>query len=269
MNPKISIVTVSYNQGQFIEDNILSVINQNYSNIEHIIIDAGSTDGTLEILKKYEKHLNWVSEPDKGQSDGLNKGFKKASGDIIGWINSDDRLVSGSLDNVASFFKDNPEEIAVVGNINLITEKGDFVRTVLSEPYEYKNMVNQKRGVTQPSTFLKKEVFNKIGYLDESLHYAMDFDLFLRVSSIKTVPYLNMSFADFRLQEQAKSTNGLIHFRKEHIKIARKYNATLFSKGIISDFYVILTNPFREIKWFRNIVRKLKGLPPHDEQKFN
>lgn len=98
---KISIITVSFNQGQFIEDNILSVINQNYSNVEHIIIDAGSTDGTLDILKKYDKHLNWVSEPDKGQSEGLNKGFKKATGEIIGWFNSDDRIPPGTLHKVA------------------------------------------------------------------------------------------------------------------------------------------------------------------------
>lgn len=267
--PKISIVTVSYNQGQFIEDNILSVINQNYPNLEHIIIDAGSTDGTLELLKKYDKHLNWVSEPDNGQSDGLNKGFKKATGEIIGWFNSDDRVAPGALHKVARFFMDNPDEIAVVGDINLINENGDLLRRVISEPYEYNNMINKKRGVTQPSTFLKKMIFGKIGYLNESLHYAMDFDLFLRVSSIRTVPYLKYSLADFRLQPAAKSTNGLINFRKEHIKIARSYNASYLSKGIRSDMYVILSNPFREITWFRNMIRRLKGLEHYDEQKFN
>ena len=90
--PKISIITVSYNQCRYIEDNICSVINQHYPNLEHIIIDAGSTDGTIEILKNYDLHINWISEPDNGQSNGLNKGFKKATGDIIGWFNSDDRI---------------------------------------------------------------------------------------------------------------------------------------------------------------------------------
>lgn len=269
MNPKISIVTVSFNQGQFIEENILSVINQNYANVEHIIIDAGSTDSTLEILKKYDKHLNWVSEPDNGQSDGLNKGFKKATGDIIGWFNSDDRIAPGALDIVAHFFMDNPKEIGVVGNLDLINENGEFIKTVYSEPYEYSNMINEKRGVTQPSTFLKNMVFEKIGYLDESLHYTMDFDFFLRISSIQLIPYLNTTLAEFRLQKEAKSTNGLINFRKEHIKIARRYNASFLSKGIISDFYVVITQPLRQISWVRNIVRKLKGLGKYNEQKFN
>lgn len=267
--PKISIVTVSYNQGQFIEDNIKSVINQNYPNVEHIIIDAGSTDGTLDILKKYDEHLVWTSEPDRGQSHGLNKGFKKATGEIMGWFNSDDRVAPNALHRVAEFFKDNPNEIGVVGNINLVNQKGEFVRKVKGEAYQYTDMVNVKRGVTQPSTFIKTEVFNKIGYLDESLHYTMDFDLFLRVSSIKTIPYINFSLADFRLQSQAKTTNGLAEFRKEHIKIARKYNASYFSKGIRSDLYVILTNPFRKVGWIRDLARKIKGLNPYDEQKFN
>ena len=122
--PKISIITVSYNQGQFIEDNIKSVISQNYPNLEHIIIDAVSTDGTLDVLHKYDKHLNWVSEADRGQSDGLNKGFKKATGDIIGWFNSDDRLPPNALKYVSEFFKNNPEEIAVVGDQKLIDTNG-------------------------------------------------------------------------------------------------------------------------------------------------
>ena len=267
--PKISIVTVSFNQAQFIEDNIRSVINQKYPNLEHIIIDAGSTDGTLEILKKYDEHLNWISEPDNGQTDGLNKGFKKATGEIIGWFNSDDRIPEGALHKVSRFFKENRDEIAVVGNINLINENGNFIRIVYGSSYVYEEMVNYKRSVTQPSTFLKKDIFDKIGYLDESFHYAMDFEFFLRVSSIKTVICINDSLADFRLQQNAKSTNGLLNFRKEHIKIAIKHNASIFSKGIRSDVWVILTQPLREIKWFRKFIRKLKGLEPYDEQKFN
>lgn len=268
MYPKISIVTVSYNQAEFIEDNIKSVIEQNYPNIEHIIIDAGSTDGTLEILKKYDKYLKWTSEPDNGQSDGLNKGFKKASGEIIGWINSDDRLTSGSLHKVANFFQNNLEEVAVVGNLNLISVDGSFIRTINAKPYEYNNMVNIARGITQGSTFFRKGVFDQIGYLDESLHYAMDFELFLRISSIKTVPCINETLADFRIQPEAKTTDGLVDFRKEHLKIARKYKASFFSKGIRSDIYVILSEPMRRQSWIRDFVRRLKGLDSYDSKRF-
>jgi glycosyltransferase involved in cell wall biosynthesis len=267
--PKISIVTVSYNQGKFIEDNIKSVIEQNYPNIEHIVIDAGSTDSTLEILKKYDKHLNWLSEPDKGQTNGLNKGFKKATGDIIGWFNSDDRMPPNTLKYVASFFNKHPTEIGVVGNINLITEEGNYVRTVTGESYKYQMMVNRRRGVTQPSTFFKRIVFDKIGYLDENLDYIMDFDFFLRLSKLKDIPHVNQSLADFRLQKEAKTTNGLVNFRREHIKIARKHSASYFSEGILSDLFVIITDPFRRVKWIRNLIRRLKGVQKYDEQKFN
>ena len=267
--PKISIVTVSFNQGSFIEDNILSVINQNYPNVEHIIIDAGSTDGTLDILKKYDNYLNWTSEPDKGQSDGLNKGFKKATGEIIGWINSDDRLAPDALNKVAKFFFESPYEIALVGNLNLIDVKGNFIRTIQSKSYQYWNMINKDRGVTQPSTFFKKEVFEKIGFLDTNLHYAMDFEFFLRVSSLRDVPYINETLAEFRIQPNAKTTNGLAKFRKEHIKIARKYKASIFSRGILSDLYVIITEPLRRVNSIRNFIRKIKRVEPYNENIFN
>ena len=267
--PKISIVTVSYNQCEFIEDNIKSVIEQNYPNVEHIIIDAGSTDGTLYILKKYDKYLNWISEPDKGQSDGLNKGFKKATGEIIGWINSDDKLTPNSLNTVGEYFRKNEDEIAVVGNLNLIDVKSNLIRTLIGSPYVYKDMLNNRRGVTQGSTFFKKTIFEKIGYLDESLHFAMDFDLFLRISSIKTVPFINTTLAELRIQPNAKTTNGLAKFKKDHIKIALKHNASILSKGLLSDYYVILTQPLRNINWIRNGIRRLKGLKPYNHEIFN
>lgn len=258
--PKISIVTVSFNQGQFIEDNILSVINQNYPNVEHIIIDAGSTDGTVKILIKYDKHLIWTSEPDKGQSDGLNKGFKKATGEIIGWFNSDDRIPPGALHKVARFFIDNPDEIAVVGNQALIDEKGKYIRVVKSSSYSYDYLVNHARGITQNSIFFKKEVFNKVGYLDESVHYAMDRDLFIRISKIKTIPYIPETLGEFRLQDDAKTAKGSFYFAKELIKIRKRYGSNFLSPGMKNDYYIIITEPLRRVKWLRKLVQKLKGV---------
>jgi glycosyltransferase involved in cell wall biosynthesis len=258
--PKISIITVSYNQGQFIEDNILSVINQNYPNLEHIIIDAGSTDDTLHILKKYNKHLNWISEPDKGQSDGLNKGFKKATGDIIGWFNSDDRVTLGALHKVAWFFMEYPDEISVVGDQVIIDEKSNVLKTIKSKPYSFDYLLNYTRGITQNSTFFKRAVFEQTGYLNEDIHYAMDRDLFIRIAKVKTIPYLAESLGDFRLQKDAKTAQGSYFFAKDLIKIRKKYGGHFLSPGNIDSYYLIITEPLRRIGWLRKIIQQLKGV---------
>lgn len=260
MYPKISIVTVSYNQVEFIEENIKSVINQNYPNTEHIIIDAGSTDGTVDILKKYDKHLNWVSETDRGQSDGLNKGFKKASGEIIGWINSDDNLHENSLFIVGEFFKNYPDEFSVVGNQMIINEKGQKIKVIKSHSYTHDYLLNQAKGITQNSTFFKKEVFEKIGYLDESLHYAMDHDFFIRLASLRTIPYLPTTLAQFRIQPNAKTAKGGDKFAKDLIHIRRKYHGNFFSSGNLDSIYIILTQPLREILWLRKLVQSVRGV---------
>jgi glycosyltransferase involved in cell wall biosynthesis len=257
--PKISIVTVSYNQGQFIEDNIQSVINQNYPNIEHIIIDAGSTDGTLELLKKYDKHLNWVSEPDKGQSDGLNKGFKKASGEIIGWFNSDDRIAPGALHKVARFFMENPDEIAVVGDQVIIDEKSNILKTIKSQSYSFDYLLNHAKAITQNSTFFKRIVFGQTEYLNENVHYAMDHDLFIRIAKVKTMPYLAASLGEFRIQKDAKTAQGSYHFAKDLIKIRRTYGGHFLSSSNRDSYYLIITEPLRRIDWLRKMIQKLKG----------
>lgn len=256
-NIRISIVTVSFNQGQFIEDNILSVINQNYPDIEHIIIDAGSTDGTLEILKKYN-HIKWTSEPDKGQSEGLNKGFKKATGEIIGWINSDDRLAEGALKKVACFFNENPDEIAVVGDQAIIDQSGTIIRIIKSQGYTFDFLLNHARGITQNSTFFKREIFKTIGYLNVTVHYAMDRDLFIRISKIKPMPYLAETLGEFRLHDESKTTKGSYYFVKDLIKIRRHYGGGIFNPGNRNDYYIIFTEPLRRIKWLRLFVNRLR-----------
>ena len=260
MKPKISIITVSYNQGQFIEDNILSVINQNYPNIEHIIIDAGSTDGTLDFLKKYDKHLNWISESDKGQSDGLNKGFKKATGDIIGWFNSDDRVAPGALHKVARFFMEHPNEIAVVGDQVIIDENGYVLKTIKSKSYSFDYLLNHAKGITQNSTFFKNEVFKKTGYLNKDIHYAMDRDLFIRIAKVKMIPYLAEPLGEFRIQKDAKTAQGSYYFAKDLIKIRKKYGGHFLSPGNRDSYYLIITEPFRRIGWLRKVIQKLKGI---------
>lgn len=258
--PKISIITVSYNQGKFIEDNILSIINQNYPNVEHIIIDGGSTDNTINILNKYNPYLNWISEADDGQSDGLNKGFKKAIGDIIGWVNSDDKLAPGALEKVSTFFNNNPSEIAVVGDQAIINEDGNIIDVIKSKPYSYDYLLNHARGITQNSTFFKREVFSKTGYLNPSIHYSMDRDLFIRIARLKSIPYLPETLAEFRIQPEAKTSKGSYYFAKDLVKIRRFYGGRFLSPGNLNDLYIIITEPFRRIIWLRKFIQNIKKI---------
>jgi len=133
--PKISIVTPSYNQAEFLERTILSVLNQNYPNLEYIIIDGGSTDGSVEIIKKYEKYLSyWVSEKDRGQAHALNKGFEKATGDLVGWQNSDDIYLPGAFRKVAEVYRNNPNYDVYFGNIYFIDEEDNIIRDLKFSP---------------------------------------------------------------------------------------------------------------------------------------
>ncbi|MCM1532984.1 MAG: glycosyltransferase, partial [Ruminococcus flavefaciens] len=159
----MSVVTVSYNQGHYIKDNIESVLNQDYPNFEHIIIDACSTDNTLDILKSYP-HLNWTSEPDRGQSDGLNKGFKKATGDIIFWINSDDMIAPGAFKAVNEFFENNPDKSVLVGNRVMIDDKGNTITVEHAFPFDLDYLLNSADVyVLQNATVFRKSVLERVG----------------------------------------------------------------------------------------------------------
>jgi glycosyltransferase involved in cell wall biosynthesis len=195
---KISIVTPSFNQGQFIEDAIKSVLLQKYKNFEHIIIDACSTDKTLEVLKKYP-HLNWVSEPDKGQSDALNKGFKKASGEILVWLNADDYLLPGSFERFINFYIANPENDFYYTNFHWVNENRKVLKTI--KPYSrYSYFINSFYGCYIPTSgsFMKKSFFEKAGLLNINFRYKMDTDIFERAGKtnvkFKKLPFIASAF---------------------------------------------------------------------------
>jgi glycosyltransferase involved in cell wall biosynthesis len=257
--PKISIITPSLNQGRYIEQNILSVINQKYACVEHWIIDGGSTDNTLNVIRKYERQLKWISEPDGGQSVAVNKGFVRATGDIIGWVNSDDRLCPDALHKIGRFFLNNPDEIAVVGDQIMIDEHGNRISTVVSEPYNFDYLVNKSKGITQNSIFFKRCVFEQTGYLDESLHYSMDTDFFIRVTMIREIPHVNTPLAEFRKHRRSKTFHGSYNFAKERIRIRRKYKGRVFDVAGRADFYIIFTQPLRQLSWFRMFFNTLRN----------
>ncbi|MCR4432278.1 MAG: glycosyltransferase [Tepidanaerobacteraceae bacterium] len=205
--PKVSIVTPSYNQGQFLEETILSVLNQNYPNLEYIIIDGGSTDNSVEIIKKYADRLEyWVSEPDRGQSDAINKGFHRASGEILHWLNSDDVLVPGALQNVAEYFLKHPEIGCVIGDIEMIDENSNLLFQRKAIPFHFRTALYGACSVPQPSTLFRREAWLKTGDLDVSLQYQMDFEYFLRMAKAGVkFGLLRKPVARFRLHASSKT----------------------------------------------------------------
>jgi len=180
--PLVSVVTPSYNQAQFIEENILSVKSQDYPNIEHIIVDGGSTDETMEILKKYEGtyNLRWVSKPDEGHADAVNKGFAMAKGEIIGWLNSDDVYFDrGTVSAVVEAFQKHPEADIIYGDCAYIWENGTILRVQCVPGFRYSRLL---RGcfLEQPAVFFRRHVVEKYK-LDKRLKVAIDYEYWLRL----------------------------------------------------------------------------------------
>jgi glycosyltransferase involved in cell wall biosynthesis len=182
--PKISVVTPSYNQGEFIEETIRSVLLQGYPNLEYVIIDGGSTDSTVEVIHKYERWLSdWVSEEDKGQADAINKGWGRSTGEILAWINSDDTYCLGALAGVAEIFSSNKDIVVVSGAANTIDVQGKRVLFTKKSPdIDPYAMLKHSGGVpTQPSVFFRRRVLGEVGFLNSSLHLVMDWEFWIRV----------------------------------------------------------------------------------------
>jgi len=183
---KVSIITPSYNQGQFLEETIVSVLKQDYKNMEYIVIDGGSTDNSVDIIRKYQDRINyWVSEKDSGQTHAINKGFRRASGHIVGWLNSDDILCAGTVKNIAEVFENNPGCGIVYGQIQGIDKEGKYLKEKIVIPKISQNkLLNINTCVPQPGSFYLKDIVKAAGYLDMTLNYVMDYDLWIRMLAI-------------------------------------------------------------------------------------
>lgn len=238
VNPSflVSIVTPSYNGGHFIEETILSIKNQTYPRIEHIIVDGGSTDNTLDIIKKYEGTYNmkWVSEPDKGQSDAINKGWKMAGGEILAYLNADDTYMPWAVETAVRFFSENPDIGMVYGDCNEINEHGEVTGYRQATDFDLEGVIcNYGVEIPQPTVFLRKEVINEVGYLDTNLHFALDYELWCRVGlkfKVKRIPQL---MANFRICPGTKTASEPDKFGYDHLYIIDKiFSSNELSQGL-------------------------------------
>lgn len=226
--PRVSIITPSFNQGAFIEETIRSVLAQDYPDLEYWVIDGGSTDGTLEILKRYEGRLRWISELDSGQANAINKGLRLASGEILAYLNSDDLYLPGALRRVGEYFAAHPEAAWLTGRCRTVDANQQETRRLITR---YKNFWLRLRSyralqvlnyISQPATFWRRSAFEASGLLDESLHYTMDYDYWLRLGGRYRLHVLPQELAVFRLHERSKSGSTASKQFEEQYRVAEK-----------------------------------------------
>ncbi len=222
--PRISIITPSYNQGQFLEETILSVFNQDYPNLEYFVIDGGSTDKSVEIIQRYASRLTyWESKPDRGQSQAINKGFNMATGELVAWINSDDVLCPGALNQIAFVWKEDPSVGFIHGKSELIDENGVAMNKSHGGHFDMiDSLTTSKNPVAQPSTFISLKCLKAVGFLDKRLHMSMDWDLWLRLGARFSNKFIPDVLSQTRHWSMTKTNTQLIKSGSEHITIARK-----------------------------------------------
>jgi len=223
--PLVSVVTPSYNQGRFIEETMLSVKSQTYPNIEHIVVDGGSTDETLDILRKYSDSIAWVSEPDEGQSDAINKGWRMSRGEILAYLNADDTYMPWVVQTAVEFLAEHPDVGMVYGDADFIDEHGEVTRHYQVGEFDLKRMLCSYNHVPQPTVFFRREVLDAVGYLDENLHLAMDLDYWIRISLKFRIDHIAQTLATMRFYPEAKIPSQYYKAVYEHLRILDKFYA--------------------------------------------
>ncbi len=248
--PLVSIVTPSFNQAAFLEKTIRSVLEQDYPRIEYILIDGGSTDGSPEIIQRYAGRLAyWVSERDRGQTDAINKGFARAQGSILAWLNSDDTYQPGAVREAVAFLLAHPEAGMVYGDGNFIAEND---RVIGRFPSAQTDLPKLRRGyvhVCQQAAFFRADLWRAVGPLDPSFYFAMDYDLWVRLAQKAPLVYLPRTWANFRLHSDAKTISADDRCWPEMLRVHYRDGGSRFSQIVLKYYLRKLVAPF--LNWRR------------------
>jgi glycosyltransferase involved in cell wall biosynthesis len=236
--PLVSIVTPSYNQARFLEFTIHSVLEQDYPNIEYILVDGGSTDGSLDIIHRYANRFAWwVSEKDRGQTDAINKGFAQANGDILAWLNSDDTYEPHAVAEAVELLRSQPETGLVYGDTNFIDENGDNIGSFPAAQTDYKHLRRGYVHIPQQASFWRADLWRKVGPLDPSFYFAMDYDLWVRLAALAPLQYTPRLWANFRLHTQAKTIAADDRCWPEMLRVHYREGGSWFS-AIQAKYYL-------------------------------
>jgi glycosyltransferase involved in cell wall biosynthesis len=246
--PLVSIVTPSFNQARYIEATIQSVLSQDYPRLEYLIVDGGSSDGTVDIIKKYtlesggaasgiHKVTGWLSEPDQGQTDAINKGFGRARGEVLAWLNSDDTYEPGAVSGAVRYLLDHPEVGMVYGDCNFINEAGRVIGKFGAAQTDYRRLRRGYVHIPQQTMFFRADLWKQVGPLDPSFYFAMDYDLWTRLATRTELKYVPQTWANFRLHTTGKTIAADDRCWPEMIRVHYRDGGSFFAL-IVAKYYI-------------------------------
>lgn len=236
--PLVSIVTPSFNQARYIEATIQSVLEQDYPRIEYLIVDGGSTDGTVEIIKKHEGRISWwVSEQDQGQTDAINKGFARANGEILAWLNSDDTYEPGAVAAAVKYLMEHLEAGMVYGDCNFINEEGQVIGRFGAAQTDYRLLRQGYVHIPQQTMFFRADLWKQVGPLDPSFFFAMDYDLWTRLAARTQLKYVPQTWANFRLHTSGKTIAADDRCWPEMVRVHYRDGGSFFAP-IVAKYYI-------------------------------
>ncbi len=254
-HPLVTIVTPSYNQADYLEETIRSVLAQSYPRLEYLIVDGGSIDGSVEIIQKYAHRLAWwVSEPDQGQTDAINKGFARAQGDILAWLNSDDTYQPQAVAEAVGYLQAHPEAGMVYGDANLVNTVGQVIGRFPARQTDYHRLRRGYVHIPQQAAFFRASLWRRVGPLDPTFFFAMDYDLWVRLARVSALHYVPRLWANFRLHGGGKSVISDDRCWPEMLRVHYREGGSPFSLLVLKSRLRLLLYawmPLRLRLWIR------------------